>query len=201
MQTVTGADSGFNLSGYNAGVSASTGSMMPSNSALAGIGYGFSAITAALGAFSQSSAQKQAYQYQSQISKVNEQIAQWDASAALNRGQTLEGESRLATAQVYSSQRASMAANGVDITEGSPVGVLATTKFIGNVDAATIHDNALQEAWGYQVAGVNASNASSYYSSAASNINPGLSAGTSLLTSAGSVASNWYTAKSAGVFN
>ena len=165
------------------------------------IGYGFSAITAALGAFNQSSAQKQAYQYQAQVSKINQQISQWDASAALNRGQTLEGDSRLATAEVYSSQRASMAANGVDITEGSAVDVLATTKFIGNVDAATIHDNALQEAWGYQVAGVNASNAGSYYSSAANNINPAMSAGTSLLTSAGSVASSWYSAKSAGVFN
>ena len=176
----------------------STGAL---NQDFAGIGYGFSAITAALGAFSTSSAQKQAYQYQAQVSKINQQISQWDATAALNRGQTLEGDSRLATAQVYSSQRASMAANGVDVTEGSAVDVLATTKFIGNVDAATIHDNALQEAWGYQVAGVNASNASSFYSSAANNINPTLSAGTSLLTSAGSVAQSWYSAKSAGVFN
>lgn len=164
-----------------------------------GVSYGFSAITAALGSFNQASALKAANQYQAQVSKNNAQISQWQSSQAIVSGQEEEEKSDLRYGQLYATQRATYAANGVDISEGSPIDVLATTKFIGNVDAATIKDNALRQAWGYQVAGTNATNSGNFYSAAADNINPAVSASTSLLSSVNTVAQKWYTGAALGV--
>ena len=162
-------------------------------------GYGFSAITTALGSYNASSAKLAADQYQANVAGNNVQIAGWQASQAITKGQTAVANEELGNAAVYSTQRATMAANGVDLTEGSPINVLASTKFIGDVNAATINDNALRAAWGYQVQGINAQNAQNFYNYSASQINPGESGFTSLLSSAGSVAQKWYAASSAGV--
>lgn len=156
-----------------------------------GLSYGAAAITSAIGAYGQASAQKQSLAYQASIARNNVQIAGWQASAAITAGQNAEEMSDLKTAQTYSSQRAAMAANGVDLSEGSASEVLASTKVIGGINATTIHNNALMTAWGYQVAGVNATNSANFYDAASKNVNPGTSAATSLLTSAGSVAKSW----------
>lgn len=164
-----------------------------------GIGYGFSAIASALGSFNSSSATKASDQYQSEIASNNAQIAQMQSSAALARGQQMVGAEELKTASTISTERANYAASGVDVTSGSAVDVQASTKFIGNVDAATIQDNALQQAWGYSVAATNATNAQQFYQSSANNINPVTSAATGFLTSANTVASKWYTSSKLGV--
>lgn len=176
----------------NASAGSLTGTFM-------GIGYGFSAIASALGSFNSSSATKAANKYQAEISANNVQIAQMQGSQAILRGETLESSERLKTAGLISTQRAAYAANGVDVTSGSAIEVQASTKFLGNVDAATIRDNALNEAWGYSVAATNASNAQQFYSASANNINPLESAVTGFLTSANSVAAKWYTSSRLGV--
>ena len=62
---------------------------------------------------------------------------------------------------------------------------------MGNRDALTIHDNALRTAWGYTTQ-------SNMDKSAASAIDPGMSAMTSLIGSAGTVSSSWNTWQKAG---
>lgn len=163
-----------------------------------GISYGASAIASAIGAYGQASSQKQALAYQASIAKNNQQVAGWQASAAITAGQNAEELSDLKTSQTLSSQRAAMAANGVDVTEGSASEVLASTRVIGGINATTIHNNALMTAWGYQVAGVNATNAGNFYNAAANQVNPMTSVATSLLTSGTNVAKNWYAMDAAG---
>ena len=116
---------------------------------------------------------------------MDAQIAQWQSSQALASGQVQEEDSRLQSGQLFGRQRAQLAANGVQLGSGSALDLLAGTKVIGNMDATTIHNNALRAAWGYQTQ-------STIDRYAASNLNPTTTGLTTLLGSAGSVASSWY---------
>lgn len=149
-------------------------------------------ILSTVGAYNQASATRSAYQYQAQVDANNAQIAQWQASDAIQRGQTEEQNVRLKTAGLISSQRAQMAANGVDLSEGSPIDILATSKFMGERDALQVKDNALRSAWGYTVQANNQTASSEFNKYAASNVSPITSAGSSLLSGATSVADKWY---------
>lgn len=112
-------------------------------------------------------------------------IANWQASQALISGQQQEESSRLQSGALFGKQRAQLAANGVQLGSGSALDLLAGTKFIGNLDAATIHENALRTAWGYQTQAAIDQNASQ-------SLSPLTSGFTTLLGSAGSVANSWY---------
>lgn len=157
-------------------------------------------LLGAKGSYDSAKASKQAYAIQASIARQNAMIAGQQARIALANGQTAEGNVRLRTAQVFGAQRAAMAANGVDLGEGSPSDVLTTTAFMGERDALTVRDNAAQQAWGYRVQGVNASNNARLLDDAGDAVSPGMAAAGSLLATAGSVAGQWYgTEKKKGV--
>ena len=150
---------------------------------------GFSAMAAgavlgAASSYGNAKAKKGALRQQAQVDE-------WQAEQALNAGADQEQSSRLQTAQVFGKQRANMAANGVDLGEGSATDVLASTKLIGEHDALTIKDNASRTAWGYRT---NAAVATAQ----ADNIDPWASATGSLLGSAGSVSASWTQGKKNG---
>ncbi len=154
-----------------------------------------------MSAYQSAQAEKKGYEYQAAIADNNAQIAEWEAQDAIQRGQTEEQNQRLKTASVYSSQRAAMAANGVDLTEGSPVDVLTSTKYLGERDALTIRDNSLKQAWGHRTqAATDRANATALRWQR-DQISPFMRAGTSLLTSAGNISEKWYTAKKNGISN
>ncbi len=152
----------------------------------------------AMGAYSSSQAQKAGMKYQAQIAANNATIAQEQASIAIQDGQRQEQTQDLKTGQIYGAQRAAMAANGVDLGEGSANEVLTTTKFMGNRDALTIRDNAMRQAWGYDVQSQNFLDSSAADKAVGDSINPMMSAATSLLGSAASASSTWYAAQKAG---
>jgi hypothetical protein len=152
----------------------------------------------AIGAYGSANAQKNTYAYQAQIAAQNAQIANQQASQAIINGQTAEQNVRLQGAQVMGSQRASMAANGVDLGQGSANEALTTTKYMTERDALTTKDNALRQAWGYQVQAVNATNEGRMDSYASDSISPGMSAFTSLLGGASTLSKQYYASKKAG---
>lgn len=156
-------------------------------------------ITSAAGAYGQSKATKAAYNYQAAVSRNNAQIAEWQAQDALTRGGKAEQSQRLKTAQLKGTQRATLAARGVAIDEGSALNILQDTDYMGELDAATIRDNAAREAWGHRNQAAGYTSDASMLSNRAAAESPLRAAGTSLLTSAGSVASSWYSRKVAGV--
>lgn len=49
---------------------------------------------------------------------------------------------------IAGSQRAAVAANGLDITSGTPSDILADTAKLTELDARTIENNAMRQAWG-----------------------------------------------------
>lgn len=143
------------------------------------------------GSMDQAEAQQNQYNYQAQVARNNATMAEYQARDVLERGQREEQNRRLKTAAMYGDQRAQLAANGVDLGEGSATDLLTTTKFMGENDALTIRNNAAREAWGYRNRAQGFLDESGMKSATASGINPLMAGATSLLTSAGSVAESW----------
>jgi hypothetical protein len=144
------------------------------------------------GAYGSSKASKAAYEQQAQVARNNAQLAEWQAQDALTRGQRAASAVRMKGAQLKGTQRATMAANGVDLGVGSALRILADTDYLAGMDAGTALDNAAREAWAIrnQAAGFTAE--SNLLQSRADAEKPWMAAATSLLGSATRVAPQWY---------
>jgi len=149
---------------------------------IAQIGYNMAA------AYQQAKAQKAIMRYKAQVSKNNAQVAEWQAQQGEKVGVSQEQASRLRTADLYGTQRAVMAANGIDLGEGVATDVLGTTKFMGERDALTIRDNAARKAWAARIQKTNFLNEAAFGEATADAINPWGSALGSLMGNAGAVA-------------
>jgi hypothetical protein len=159
------------------------------------IAVGMSAVTAgvtAYGASQQADAQKKAANYQAQVEANNAKIAAWQRSDAIQRGEQDAQRSMRERSAMIGKQRAALAANGVDLNQGSALDLLASTEFLGQEEVNTIQSNAAREAWGYQIQGANYSNNSSFEQWKARNASPGkagaMAGASSLLSSASSYA-------------
>lgn len=139
----------------------------------------------ALGAASNTQGARTAYRMQSQVNANNAQIAQWQAEDALLRGKRAASASRMKSNQLKGTQRARLAANGVDLGQGSALEILADTDFFGDMDADTIENNTAKEAWALRNQASNFRSESELMRYRARRENPFAAAGTSLLTSTG----------------
>lgn len=151
----------------------------------------FGAGFSAMGAYSQAKNQQAALQAEAQVQMNNATLSGWQADDAVTRGEAAAAQQLLKGGQVKGAQRAAMAANGIDLSVGSAQNILNDTDYLTSVDAAQLRDNAAREAWGYRQQARQYVDRASAARSGASGISPWLSAGTSLLTSATSVASRW----------
>lgn len=139
-----------------------------------------------------------AYNAQGQVAQNNAQISEWQAQDALSRGDRAVYTQRLKTKQLKGTQRARMAASGVDLGVGSAAEILSDTDYFGEVDAATLHDNAAKEAWALRNQASNFTGEAALMRSRAAAESPLMAGATSLLSSAGRVAGNWYQSSSNG---
>lgn len=133
------------------------------------------------------------------MSERNARMSEKQAQQALRSGQLKEQQSKLKNASFKSSQKVSLAANGVDLGSDSAVALLTTTDVLGEIESNEIAKDAVNNAWGYRIQGSNElSQASSFRASAmasrseAGSMNPFLNASSTLLTGAGSVAQSYY---------
>lgn len=146
----------------------------------------------AVSAYYGAKGQKQALNFQAQMDDINARLAESSAQTILFQGQREEQHSRLQTAQLKGSQRVALAANGVDLAEGSAAELLTTTDVMGEVDANTIRANAVRAAWGQRSQGTNMQIEAMGKRSAARAISPNSAATSTLLSGATQVASTWY---------
>lgn len=146
----------------------------------------------AMNAYNQSENAKAAYEYQAAVQRNNAMLAEWQAQDEIRRGQDEELAVRRRTAQLKGSQRASLAARGLDISDGSALNLLTDTDYMGEVDALTVRDNAAKKVYAtrQQAAGFTAEAGMMKFR--ADSENPMMAAGTSLLSNAGAVADRWY---------
>lgn len=149
------------------------------------------AVTSAIGSYSQAQGQRSALAYQASIADFNAHIAQGQASDAIRNGQTAEENQDLKTGQVMGTQRATLAANGVDLGSGNANEILSTTALMGKRDANQIHDNAMLQAWGYRTQAASYLQNETELNSLRDGIHPLMSGVSSLLTGATQVASGW----------
>lgn len=152
-----------------------------------------------VGAINQAQAQRDAMNYEAQVARNNATLAQYQAKDAIEAGQREEQNRRLKTAAMFGDQRASLAANGIDLGEGIATDLLTSTKYMGEVDALTIRDNAAKRAWGYRVGAQDYMDKAAMKEATAGGINPLMAGASTLLGSAGGVADSWYRSKKAGM--
>jgi hypothetical protein len=162
------------------------------------------------------------------VAENNAELAGWQSREALRQGEndvtSIQDDrsaalaaARNEAATVKSKQKVGMAANGVDVGSGSAVDVLTSTDYVGELNAnaindsaarnvQTVRDNAIKNAWGYQVQGIgykdqaatSRADAALYRFDAGQQragskaISPNSAAAVSLIGSAGQVASSWY---------
>lgn len=153
---------------------------------------GAGAASSAVGSYYKAASDKSSLELSAGLADVNARMAESAAQNALQAGAREVQRSQLQTAQVKSSQRASMAANGVDLGVGSPDNVLTTTDFVGQIDANTLQANAIKQAMGYRTEAINDTSQGQMSRASAGAISPIGAGFTSLLGSAGKVASGWY---------
>jgi hypothetical protein len=137
-------------------------------------------LVSAMGQMQQAKAASQAATYNSEVSNIM-------ANDAILRGQAEEDAKRRETASLAGRQRAVMAANGVDITMGSPLQVLGDTARMGELDAISVRTDAEREATALR-------NQSQLYQAEASSALSGGAIGAfgTVLSGVGTVADKWY---------
>lgn len=150
------------------------------------------ALSSMIGSFFQADMTKSNLKFQADMSRINAQIDEIAAENELLKGQREIGAQTMQAGQLKSSQRAAMAANGIDLGVGSAAEIQASTDLMKEIDKNTLQSNALKSAWGYRMQGTNAKNNALMAEASASGISPVGAAFSSLLTSAGSIASSWY---------
>ena len=145
----------------------------------------------AMGAYGQAKTDKANLNYQSDIAANNAVIAQDQATLAELNGQQQVFQHDLSSSALYGTERANLAASNVDLGQGSPNDILASTKLISKIDSNTIQDNALREAWGFKVQRDNYTTQSKQLKNNADAISPGKAAFASLLGSATQANTSW----------
>lgn len=159
------------------------------------------ALTSTVGSFFGAQTQATNLNTQANIADINARISEMGAQSSLEQGKQQKASLTLQTKQLKGRQRATMAANGVDLGTGSAAEIQASTDLMKEIDVGTIKTNAVRTAWGHRTQAVNYQNQARMARSASSGINPLASAATTLLGSAGNVASNWYVMNKAGMFD
>ena len=110
-----------------------------------------STLLGAAGSIQQGQAAAKAAKYNNDVAQMNATISERRAKDAIERGATEEQKKRQQVAQVLGQQQAAMAANGVDLTFGSPLDTMVDTSVLGELDALTIRTNAYREEYDYRV--------------------------------------------------
>lgn len=151
-----------------------------------------------VGSYYSALGQKSALKFQATLAELNAQAAESDARNALARGERAEQSVRLDTANLKSDQRVALASNGVDLGSDTAAAILTSTDLLGEIDANQTKANALREAWGHRTEAVNSRSEATMSRATADGISPGVSAFSTLLTSAGQVAGQYYQAKDSG---
>lgn len=155
-------------------------------------------IGSAFGTYYSAKSISENLKFQSDIAAINARMAENTAQAILSAGDKAIGQVGLKAGKVKGSQRASMAARGLVLGEGSAAEEIATTDLMKETDMMTINANAVRQAWAVRTQGANYQNESLMKGTTADSISPISSAATSLMNSATDVASSWYKYKRLG---
>lgn len=103
------------------------------------------------GGVQQAQAAKAEGEYAAQVANNNAKVATQQADYERQLGNIEEEKHRRNVRQMLGSQRAALAANGIDTASGTALDLQAETAQFGEEDALAIRANAARKAWGYEV--------------------------------------------------
>jgi hypothetical protein len=153
------------------------------------IGAGLSTISA----YGQSKAAKSQAQYQAAVQRNNTIIAERKAEDSIERGERQARLQKLKGKQLASKQMVSLAAQGVDITDGTSIDLLADTAEASAFEEEIIKNNAERQAYNHQVSANNFESQAGLFDAHADAQNPLFNAATTAAVGIGNIyASNWY---------
>ncbi len=90
-------------------------------------------------------------EYERELYARNAALAEAQAQDAIARGHEAELRLRRRVRQMIGSQRAALAAQGVEVNADTAADIQRETGFLGELDALTIRNNARREAFGFRV--------------------------------------------------
>ena len=152
-----------------------------------------STISSAYGAYESGKASSEAANYQAQVARNNQIIANQNSAYALQRGNVMVQQKQLQTAQAEGNVRAALGASGVDTNAGTSVRVQSDVAKLGAYDALSIRNAAAREAYGYQTQGMSYGAQAGLESAQAEQalLSGYLNAGSSLIGGASNVSAKW----------
>lgn len=107
------------------------------------------------GGYQQAQAAKAEGAYAAQVANQNAKVATQQADYERQLGNIEEEKQRRNVRLMLGSQRAALAANGIDTTSGTALDLQTETAQLGEEDALAIRANAARRAWGYEVDAMN----------------------------------------------
>ena len=105
----------------------------------------------ALAAVSQAYSAKQSAKSQANLARFNAKVSRLSARDAMLRGEVAQHRQRQKTAILAGRQKSLIAAGGADVDLGSAADVIQSTLVLGEIDAMQAMNNAMREAWGFEV--------------------------------------------------
>lgn len=155
------------------------------------------AIFSAIGSMQQAQAQQDQANYNAAVASNNAKVAEYQAQDAQQRGDIETQKVAREAAQMKGAQRATLAARGLSLTEGTPLSLLEQSDYFGAVDVATSRTNTNKAVWERRTQAKQFEAEAAQQRSVASGINPlfsGIASGASTFVSAGgTVDKKWYT--------
>lgn len=124
---------------------------------IAGIGSVLGGVETLFSGMDQAEAQKEAGRYAQWAYDANARMAGYRADDAILRGEKEAASIRRAGRKLKGSQRASLAAQGIDVNQGDAAEVQDDTDFLLEADVLTVKSNAWREALGMRIEAHNAS--------------------------------------------
>lgn len=103
----------------------------------------------AVSSYSQGKQQQAMYNYQAQLDNQNAEIARKNAAKERQQGIEESRLQRMKTLQAIGSQQTAMAANGMDVTQGTSLDIIQDTAAMGELDALQIESNYETKALAY----------------------------------------------------
>jgi hypothetical protein len=158
-------------------------------------------VVGGVSSYQQGKAQQAQYNYQAKVNEENAKIAQENANVQRQQGIEEARLQRIKAASTIGAQKTAMAANGVDITQGTAVDVISDTAAMGELDALQTQYNYEMKARGYEAQAGNFQNQANLdvisgknaYSAGKMNaINSGIQGLGQSANSAGQLAMKWF---------
>ena len=120
-----------------------------------------STVLGTVSSVQQGKQQQAMYNYQAKVAEENAKIANKNAATERQTGIEEARLQRMKTLQTVGSQQAAMAANGMDVTQGTSLDIIEDTAAMGELDALQIQTNYERKAQSYEAQANNFNNQAS----------------------------------------